>query len=458
MHRPPHPHRPGRHPAQPLIDLALSMVVPLWVIKRGWRTMGVGMAYLVHLFGLVVAFVGLSIVDAVFSGYPFIQDMFEELGRMEPDEALIVFASLFVTALTFESGMIVLAWLLMPWGASHEPWRRSMNRGLVRLLQLTPFFAASLIVLVLAIHLIDEAGGGYYSYRSGSYGSAGISYEMEQALMALCWFIYIPSQLIVMVCGASVHHDAPHWAASSPWPAQCEGCGYPLVMLQRGGSCPECGLAVEDSFDTSRNQPDRRGVLARMFFASFRPYTFGKSIPIHRYDPGYRKAAWVGLGLLAATVPVGILFLVTVGYLFMPDFSFDWEDLAHDYDEIVMMFTAVMGITLVSGLLLGFFSTTFLGSFTRLALRRYALYPAAQALGYQSGFLAFWALGTYPLLAVNMIAWSHYSHQAFQHTWTPPPIWLQLLPMIFPLYYLSMAVLGLVLQARLMSGAKYGNG
>lgn len=461
MHRPPTLPKPGHHPAQPLINLALSMVVPVFVIKRGWRTMGVGLAYLVHLFGLAVAFIGISIVDAIFSGYPFIQDMFEELGRMEPEEALIVFASFFVSAITLEAGFIVLAWLLMPWGASHEPWRRSMNRGLIRLLQLTPFFAASLVVLVLAVYFIEEnrTYSYYRSYGSSASNTGWFSYDFAQFLTALCWLIYIPSQLIVMLWAASVHHTAPNWAASSPWPAQCEGCGYPLVMLQRGGSCPECGLAVEDSFDTPRNQPDRRNVFARMFAATFRPYAFGKTIPIHRYDPGHRNAAWVGLGLLAATVPLGLMIIATAGALFMSEFNLDWEDLFSDYDDFAMVFTVLMCTTLVIGILLGLLSTTFLGSFTRMVLGRYALYPAAQALGYQSGFLAFWALGTYPLVAVTMIAWdNYYSSHAYQNTWAPPPIWLQFIPFVFPLYYLSMAVLGLILQARLMSGAKYGNG
>lgn len=452
---------PGRHPAQPLIDLALSMVVPIRVIKRGWRTMGVGFAYLVHLYGILVGFIGISLVDAVFSGYPFIQDMFEEAGRMEPDEALIFFASFFVTALLFESGFVVLAWIVMPWGASPEPWRRSMNRGLIRLLQLTPFFAISLVVLVLAMYFIDEnTSYSYTRYRHGSVQSGGfIERDFGQFLQAVCWLVYVPSQLIVLLWAASVHTATPTWAAATPWPASCEGCGYPLVMLQRGGSCPECGTDIEASIDTPRNRPDHRSVLQRMAAATLRPYSFGKSIPLYRPDPGYRTAACVGIGLLAATAPIGMVILFTVTTIAGREFNLQLEDLVDNYDQFAAMLTVTTCITLVVGTLIGLLSAAALGTYARMVQGRYALYAAAQAFAYQSAYLAFWALGTYPLIAINLIGWDRYYQSTnFQHGYYAPPVWLQLLPFVFPLYFLAMATTGYILQARLMSGAKHGNG
>ena len=434
----------GPSPAQPLINLALSLIAPIYVIKRGWRTMGLGAAFFVHLFGIGAGLLVISTIDGFFTEQPPLKNFIDALRYADPVEL----AGLAFTAIVFEMAVLVLAWVLMPWGASPEPWRHSMNRGLIRLWQLTPFMAVCLTGFVFSMYLLDHLTDGYFMFYQGKRPAAWLSWEMADFLRALCWLIYFPSQLLVMFWAVSVHRAAPTWPAAVPWPAHCGECGYPLVMLGWGASCPECGTSVTDSLDSPRNRPDPRGVLVRMFQATTRPYAFGRSIPIYRHDPGYRKALWIGAAMLAATVPIGMLFMVTAFFIYTGD---DWELAFQNYGEVTMMFAVLTSLSLGLGLGLGLLGAAVWGAHARLAHKQYALYPAAQAFAYQSGFLSIWALGFYPLTLTVALIMDRVGHSSSLS-------WINFLPLVFLAYFLLMLAIGFILQGRFLRGARFGNG
>ena len=443
MHTPTRTLSSGPSPAQPLINLALSLIAPIYVIKRGWRTMGLRAAFFVHLFGIGIGLLGISIVNSPFTKQLTLKSFINDLRYADPVEL----AGLAFTAIVFEMAFLVLAWVLMPWGASPEPWRHSMNRGLIRLWQLTPFMAVCLTGLVFSMDLLDHLAGSYFTFDKGNRRATWLSREMGQFLRALCWLIYFLSQLLVMFWAVSVHRAAPTWPAAVPWPAHCGECGYPLVMLGRGASCPECGTSVTDSLDSPRNRPDPRGVLVRMFQATTRPYAFGRSIPLYRHDPGYRKALWIGAAMLVATVPIGIVFMTTAFFIYYGD----WELAFYDYGETTIMFTVLTCRALGFGLFSGLLIATIWGAHARLAHRQYALYPAAQAFAYQSGFFSLGALGYYPLELVLGLIIENTSPQSSSS-------WISFHPFILLAYFLLILAIGFILQGRFLRGTRFGNG
>ena len=449
MHTPTRTLSSGPSPAQPLINLALSLIAPIYVIKCGWRTMGLRAAFFVHLFGIGVGFLGISIVSWFFTDQLLFANAIEDIRHADSTQLAGIFASLAFTEIVFEMAVLVLAWVLMPWGASPEPWRDSMNRGLIRLWQLTPFMAVCLTGLVFSMYLLDHLSVSYFTLYPDRHPT-WLSWEMGQFLRALCWLIYFPSQLLVMFWAVSVHRAAPTWPAAVPWPAHCGECGYPLVMLGRGASCPECGTSATDSLDSPRNRPDPRGVLVRMFQATTRPYAFGRSIPLYRHDPGYRKALWMGTAMLVATVPIGMLFMATTFFIYYGD----WELAFQDYGEVTIMFTVLTCLTLGFGLLLGLAGAAIWGAHARAAHGRYALYPAAQAFAYQSGFLSIWALGFYSLMLI--VAFIVNRMDRVNHSSSLS--WIDVLPLVFPAYFLLMLAIGFILQGRFLRGARFGNG
>lgn len=433
------------------VDLLAAPILPVFAIKRGWRTMRLLPAYGVHLLGLALAMVVYAILDVILYGNTyFIEDLLDELGYIffsgNSDHLIIGFAGLVLTALLFESAYLVIAWVLMPWGASPESWRRSMNRGLIRLLQLTPFHALSLVALIIVMQWIDEHRTYNYSYSRSTYGSGWIGYEAAQLLQAVCVLTYLASQVIVTLWAMAVHHERPHWAAHSPWPAVCEGCGYQLVGMSAGQTCPECGAPVEHSFKSPRAQDDKRGLFDKMLQATCRPYTFGKTIPLYRPSTGHRGALWVGTCMLLATPVIGLI-------IDQGEIVFDLDDLTSDYGSISTAYVITAAFTVIGSLAAGLLGATLWGVYARLFRRRNALYPAAQAFAYQSGFFSLWALGYYQLMALVIIA--------IEHMWSgqgATPAWFGFLPLVFPAYTLAMMVFGFTLQGRLLAGARYGNG
>lgn len=452
MPKPTHPRSPGGF----ALDLLAAPFAPVFAIKRSWRTMRLLPAYGVHLAGIVAAVCATVLIDLARYGRSyFLQDLAYELESLfaaDPDRLLIALAGFILFVLLFESAYLVTAWVLMPWGASPEPWRRSMNRGLVRLLQLTPFHALSMVALIFVMEWIDDHRGyRYYNYSSNRRDL--FSYEFAMLLQAVGLLLYLASQLIVTLWAIAVHRDRPHWAAHSPWPAVCEGCGYQLVGMTTGRDCPECGKPVEHSLDSRRLREDTRSTFVKMFCATLRPYAFGQTLALYRPDKGYRRALWCGAGLLSATPILGFAGLFAILAIGLGEFDLTIAQAVEDYGQAAFVYIAVLGYTVVGSILLGLLGATLWGAYARLIRKRNALYPAAQGFAYQSGFFAFWALGYYPLIAIMFLIFDlMWSYNA------PTPVWVNFLPLVFPAYTLAMMGMGLTLQGRLLAGARHGNG
>lgn len=437
-----------------LLAGVLSVILPIRSIKRAWRRDKLWHAYVIHLFGVVAGLLGLAILDATFNRGRSLDDFSYIFGGMRGEELFLTIFSLLLTAGMFEAGVMVLAWILMPWGAAPEPWRRSMRRSLTRLLQLTPYFAFSLVLLVLCLVMIDDARPPY-RYDSDP-GLTSLSREMYDFFEGLCILIYGLSQIIVTLWAIPIHEDHPHWAGYCPWPAECEGCGYALMDITPGRGCPECGCAIEDTVNSPRSRDDPRSVLSKMFQATFFPYKFGKTIPLYRPTTDYRKALRNTFLCLLLTVPVGMIVGVLMYAVYdTQSIEFLWEDLFEDYGDLMIGYAFITSMTVFAAMGLGLLSATLWGAYARLFHKRNALYPAAQAFAYQSGFLVLWVLGFYPLAAsVGMVMEYAYRHHGYGYS----TALYQFMPMIFPAYFFLMAIICFTLHGRLLRGARHGNG
>lgn len=447
-------------PVRHVFNLLLALVAPVAVIRRGWRTMGLGYAFAIHVFGVVLWFVLFSIFE-VFRNISYgwydsflITDVLDEVATAQPDEALLMLLGMALFAVMVESGFFALAWVVMPWGASPEPWRRSMNRGLIRLYQLTPFLAVSMVAAITCGFLIDQAGG-YYDYRSDSYRD-GISWELQALLSSMTWTVYFLSQLGALLWAVMVHTDRPGWAASCPWPAECEGCGYPLMGMDMSHdpSCPECGKPVSESVHSPRCRPDHRSLGEKMLKATFRPISFGQTLPLYRPTTGHRKALAVGAALLVCTAPLGMtLVWIIVGIV-----TGELEDDIFEPDSVIMFTSGIFtlsAVTVCVSVLAGLFGATVWGAYARVFRGRYALYPAAQGFAYQSGFFVLWAMGGYVVIGTVISIFESYDYGRYYGS---RPLWVELLPFVIPLYFVVMAGVGFTLQGLLLRGARHGNG
>ncbi|MEM1354273.1 MAG: hypothetical protein AAGH88_05250 [Planctomycetota bacterium] len=424
----------------------LAPISPVLVIGRWWREMGLHWAYGVHLYGLMLAWIGLEIVHSTSSPYrtPITGELLRELQYAGNDWPLVL-GGLIVFVLAIEFGFILLAWLLMPLGASPEPWGRSMGRGLVRVYQLTPFHAVSLVVFVFTVQWID-----------GSYRTLG--FDLQTVLFALSWLVYAWSQVVVTGWAMITHYDRPTWAASCPWPAECEGCGYPLMGVRELSACPECGLDTQVSLKSRRNAPDRRGMLTQMLLAIFSPHAFGRRTTLRRPVKRHLVALAVGSGLMLLAVLAGFFLIAVVLSIREGEWLVGLEDLMRDWDEVLFGISLAWTISCVGVLALSLLCTGVHGLLARLIHKRNILYPAAQALAYQLGYFAGATALGYPIAVLAIVIYEDYSFRRYYYGGYAPPPWIDLLPFTIPAYGLMVLIGYFLLQWRFLRGCRFGNG
>ncbi|QDU33204.1 hypothetical protein KS4_12490 [Poriferisphaera corsica] len=151
-----------------------------------------------------------------------------------------------------EAGWLFGIVVMSGWGA--RPWEgfgESVRRGLKRGLSVTVFGGVILgfvAVGVECVHVIFDTANVGYGDPAGLYMIAVFG-----VFVVGCWVW--PGLVLVWAMG--VGSKGWDWQTGEGmrelWPLRCEGeegkCGYQLVNLKRGTSCPECGLAVKGSVE-----------------------------------------------------------------------------------------------------------------------------------------------------------------------------------------------------------------
>ncbi len=211
-----------------------------------------------------------------------IEDLVEELVE-DPWESVAIVATV---SLATECGFLLLAFIVMSWGACDEPIRQSFRHSLRRTwLQSVHavwavLLAGSVVICMGEIQRRSMQGmppihwpkqppqpplsptDPGYAQAQAEFQRAMADYVQEiQVASAQHWQqwrdrVKYPEYIQVATCCAAALWvlwallravGAPRPAAPIARPPQCDQCGYDLTTLLMEGRCPECGLPVSAS-------------------------------------------------------------------------------------------------------------------------------------------------------------------------------------------------------------------
>lgn len=278
------------------ITRGVSLLIAPHVIARGAAAWPLGVAWGVHVLGVVIALGGGSALGLLWLRYedPGAHDrILEAVTSIET--AVVVLAGLAI----FEAAMVVAAAWCAAWGAGDESASASVSAALKRMFALTPHAAAVWVAGLTAYAVLD--------------GRAWFRPDIEGALDAAAWLsvaMYLVwTTLIVLGAGRS----APRCA----WPPRCEACGYTLIGLARDAACPECGESAARSLDAStrpglwrRGGPDGkagRGLVTSWLGSFVHCVAAGRRVRL--FDAERRithRFAWSLAAIVASTVGFGL--------------------------------------------------------------------------------------------------------------------------------------------------------
>jgi hypothetical protein len=248
-------------------------------------------AFNIHLAATVLTFlliVWLVAIDEKKTLSNLLADLLHEL-LWDWQEALLVFG---LIALSIEAGFLLLAFLVMPWGAADEPLRSSFKHAL-RFTWLHTTHALPIVLLVGLMYLwVNDARRTYYqgnpwprfqmpptptrpaqvardSKEWQDYQAALKKHQEEtkriqeeyQRQWRLWWnnrpWLVKNGEAMVILGGCLAAAwflwallraaGTPRRIASVDHPPTCEFCGYNLTGSAATGLCPECGRAVSES-------------------------------------------------------------------------------------------------------------------------------------------------------------------------------------------------------------------
>lgn len=456
---PPAPAAPSPTPvvADPMpwtVALLISFFMPIRVLRNGWHKQGILSALAVHIIGLSVAAIGLTLIDLTFSDSYFLY-AFSGYGYGMLDFIYDVLGMILFTEFMY----LIAALAFMGWAARCETWGRSFVRSLSRWYQLTPWHVAMSLVLVLIfLGFEDLRYVDYGNYSSYSY-ETGLSREMEaitylfQAAFGLAYFGLVGWRTLVAL---GVHRPQPGWAATCVWPANCEGCGYSLAGLDQDRDCPECGKPARESKYTPRTASPMPP-LAAMWAAVTAPRRFGQSMAVHQPVQGHGWAYFYSVCSFAVIGLVGVFFtMIVMAVIGEADFSdIDLEALVY------MLFAGTLaGLYVMSlGIMVIQAAVFLVGLGQGLFGHRHRFHTAQQAAGYASGLVVPWAVFTWIGGTIWFVAMIHSVGAAFGGGPTNP-VW-EILVVAVPLLLLAvglgMFIYYLVLINRIVSGTRHAN-
>ncbi|HSW45273.1 MAG TPA: hypothetical protein VLM89_06855 [Phycisphaerae bacterium] len=408
---------------------------------RRMRHVTLGSAWLIHLaaglltFILFVAMAGLSQSDR--NPFGLFAEILKEFTGPRPQEALLVTGAI---VLSIEIAYLILAGLVMPWGAVDEPLWSSWKNGL-RFSWLHTTHALPVVLLVGDLSVWHSwAEREYYqatpppgwtttapSFPTRPSGPAATSQawrdyqaevqehikkQQEAAVQSQrAWqarthnkplFLKFGPALICLIgigCAfwivgavlraAGVRRPAP----AINRPPTCEFCGYNLIGTAAESRCPECGRAVVESLGADVRPGtawDRRHSIGPLkawwrcgFDAVFRPQRLGRQLKVSAQVHDHRL-------FMAAHLPV-IFVLGGLGAMFCALILWKSDNVIAHFTEFLLLLPALIGgmaamtILAVVGLAAGLVGLVY-------SLRNGRnLMPATIQMGcYLGGYLTVW--------------------------------------------------------------------
>ncbi len=418
---------------------------------RRTQHMPLAYAWLVHLIAalIIVALIILLVawseagghlydIDRVFLKFELIVDeIAEELTSPPYGETAAVLA----VALSIEAAFLVLALLVMPWGARDEPLRASFRNALrqtwLRTVQIIPC-----VFIVGSFAVIVNQRGGVFSYLE-----YGIPMIVEAGFAAALWLLWG----LLRAVGAS--------RAVPPIerPPMCEACGYNLTTIPMDSRCPECGIAVAVSLGpdaragTPWNRRQNVGCWRAWWQCSVTafhcPGELGRQVRVISPVTDHRV-------FLALHLPV--IFLIGAAGIMALYVAIEGFDELAEEPTFVSIAAPILGIACVGGaVLFALFAALIVGVIESLRCKRNLLPGAIQVACYLAGFLAVWVLfGAISSVTMVVLSDTHWFYsleiltgidQYVLGTW----LWL-LTNAVWGIWYF-------VLVARGTAGTKYAN-
>lgn len=430
----------SRWPA--IYSLATAWICPATTTQRT-RQVTLVSAFGVHILAVLLALIALVIIGAMNwylyrsgeatllqSIFRSFDDFLGDLARLTKQAKLAILA----LAAAIEGGLILLATLLMPWGARDEPAADSFRHALRR----TWLHGghAAFLILVVGIALVKIDAYRYNWHQSvrervqtvhpgrrpvGATPEELAAYDrqvfiFQQAsqkqynnppylvkhddeamsyivILACIWFLWA----LLRGLGA----DRP--VRTPEHPPMCRACGYNLTGLPPDGRCPECGRPVADSIgpDASPGPAWERpadpsgGYLRTLYAWMWSAPTEASDLrltPARRRHPTFLLINVILCGLAAG---IGIALI----------FWWDETSRGRDFDrEILTLGAPITGSIWSAFVLLFAAGAAFVPGMVMLARdRRNLLSGTFQAACYCSGWLLAWTAVGVATLAVTVL-------------------------------------------------------
>lgn len=390
--------------------------------------MPLGRAYVVHLYGLALACLGLAFADLTFNDPLIVSALFE------PGAMIDLVSSAVGLVLFIEFAYPIAAFVTMCWGAAPEPWSASYRRALTRWYQLTPWHASASLVYAGLSSVVTDGGPGL----------AGL------LVFALISVAYCFGLMWVTLRALSVHEQRGGWPAACRWPLMCEGCGYSLYSQSLDQACPECGRPVSMSADAGRGGIGRLPLGVLVLRGLFQPGRLGKQTVTRRPATDHPRALWAGTFCVFLTPMVVTTLVMAVVLVIDPDagrfLAFD-ELIASQLG--VMVFSAFATLWVVLG---GLLSGTLLGTLYRVCWKAQVMHLAGQAVAYRSPWLVLWMLGG------GVVMWAVIGVAvAMAFGGSPSPFYAVALPVLALVSQFLFAGLYLLFLLPVVRGARYAN-
>ncbi len=363
----------------------------------------------------------------------FVRELVEGFSR-HPLEATAIAAGI---AVCIEGVFLVLALLLMPWGAYDEPLRESYACALRRIwLHTAHLLVIALLVsgLVLTLDRLDATWTKLHTSpkRPGpppwlalspdDPGYAEAVQDFEAALQSWReemdlyestrptgwqsrpWAVRYQEPIFVnfnlmlflwwlfgMLAGVGAARRVKPIARSPT----CEFCGYNLTGMPIDGRCPECGIPVAASLGPNarpgaiwqhRRDVGRWHALLHCWHdAIHRPTWFGRQLMLSHPGSDHRTFLYLHLPIFFAIGAAGILLLcvVVVGA---------WGSLVRDPGTMVTAAVVYGAFAMVAGLGFTLLAALLAGSYYGLREERNLLTASMQVSAYLSGYVTLWML------------------------------------------------------------------
>lgn len=307
----------------------------------------------------------------------------------QPAEALLKTAAILAAT---EISCVVVALMIMPWGAADEPLRTSFAHALRRVwlhtTQVVPLFILGGVPITYMEHLrfLFWTSPQYTAAREGhdpwpwwlQYDDVIIGYV---AAAASVWFLW------ALFRAAGVHRKG----SASARPPTCEYCGYNLTGTAIEGRCPECGVPAVLSLGpdvrrgTAYDRAPKGGFSVMQgcwLDAILSPKTIGRQIQVTQPSRRYQRC------LTAVWVPAFVV--CAVGFLVAFFVAERGRVSAGKMVELLLVMPLV-GVCVPAGVfLLAMLITGVVGMILSVREKRNLLPAAMQVQCYLGGFLLAW--------------------------------------------------------------------